>query len=248
MYTVNLNTIGLFVAAGALVGLLIGLGAGLMLRGESEKPPRRGLVAALRLWRRKTDGTLWVQLEEVTVASPEALAEDQRQALFRLVRELRAWMGGTDIPEEGAPPARPASAARPRAASPPLGEETPPKAIPRPAPPAAISPAPEQDISRNPFAPFRKAFSPRKPPAAEPTTPFRDMSIAAQVDEILQEMLEGTELEDRGIRLMELPGQGMMVMVGLEKFDAVSDVPYDDIRTIIQRAVAAWERKMLGDS
>ncbi len=253
MYTVNLNTIGLFVAAGALIGLLIGLGAGLMWRGDEEKAPRRGLVSALRLWRHKTDGALWVQLDDITAASPEALPAEQRTALVRLVRELQEWTGMAAPQREAPPPATPPPpeahpASPPAAAAPPPGAPRPPEAPSTPASPPATPSLTEPDIKRNPFAPFREVFSRRKTSPREPETPLSDMSIAAQVDEILQEMLDGTDLEDRGIRLMELPGQGMVVMIGLEKFDTVSDVPYDDVRVVIQRAVAAWEQKMLGDA
>ena len=88
MYTLDLNAIGLIVLVGAAVGLLLGMFAGLLLAGGEEKPPRRGLVSALHLWRRKTDGALWVQLDEETAGSPEELPAEQRAALERLLTEL----------------------------------------------------------------------------------------------------------------------------------------------------------------
>ncbi len=215
MYTLDLNAIGLIVLVGAAVGLLLGLVAGLLLAGGEEKPPRRGLVSALRLWRRKTDGALWVQLpEEEAADSPQGLPAEQRAALERLLSELAHWLG--------APP--------PAAAS----------------PSAAASP-PEPPRSLNPFKPFRDTLTRRRSAAEEPVLPPASLSIAAQVDEILQEMLEGTPLEARGIRLMELPGQGMVVLVGLEKFVTVDEVPYDDVRAVLKAAVARWETKMLGE-
>lgn len=82
--------------------------------------------------------------------------------------------------------------------------------------------------------------------AIEGSPAKKESSIAAQVDEILQERLKGTELEQRGIRLMELPGRGMVVMIGLDQYDAVDDVPFPDIKAMLKSAVAEWERKMLG--
>lgn len=68
-------------------------------------------------------------------------------------------------------------------------------------------------------------------------------SIAAQVDEILQEMLKNSPLAARAIKLMELPGKGMVVMVGLDQYDGVDQVPDDEIRVLIRSAAAEWERQ-----
>lgn len=65
-------------------------------------------------------------------------------------------------------------------------------------------------------------------------------SIAVQVNEILQKKLKDTPLEERGICLMELPGQEMVVMIGLDKYDSVNAVPDDEIRAVIQSAVNDW--------
>jgi hypothetical protein len=66
------------------------------------------------------------------------------------------------------------------------------------------------------------------------------ISPAVQVNLILQEKLKNTPLEDRGICLMELPGQDMVVMIGEDKYDSVSAVPDDEIRGIIQASVNEW--------
>jgi hypothetical protein len=65
-------------------------------------------------------------------------------------------------------------------------------------------------------------------------------SIAVQVNEILQQKLKDTPLESRGICLMELPGQEMVVMIGLDKFDSVGAVPDEEIRAVLQLAVNDW--------
>lgn len=66
------------------------------------------------------------------------------------------------------------------------------------------------------------------------------ISIAVQVNQILQRKLKDTSLEERGICLMELPGQDMVVMIGDDKYDSVSMVPDDEIRGIIQSSVDEW--------
>jgi hypothetical protein len=66
-------------------------------------------------------------------------------------------------------------------------------------------------------------------------------SIAAQIDEILQEKLAGTALAERGIKLLELPDQGLVVMVGMDKYTDLTLVPDEQVRAVIGEAVAAWE-------
>jgi len=65
-------------------------------------------------------------------------------------------------------------------------------------------------------------------------------SIAMQVNEILKEKLKDTPLEKRGIELFEIPGQDMVVMIGMDKFDSVSAVPDEEIRGVLQSAVNEW--------
>jgi hypothetical protein len=69
-------------------------------------------------------------------------------------------------------------------------------------------------------------------------------SIVAQIDDILQEKLEGTPLSKRGIRLRELPNQHMAVMVGLDQYEGVEDVPDEEIRNLIRSAVSEWEKRV----
>ena len=66
------------------------------------------------------------------------------------------------------------------------------------------------------------------------------VSIAVQVNTILQKKLKGTPLESRGICLMELPGHEMVVMIGTDQYDSVGAVPDDEIRAVIQSSVNEW--------
>lgn len=68
-------------------------------------------------------------------------------------------------------------------------------------------------------------------------------SVAAQIDSILQSRLTNTHLADRGIRLQPLPGNDMSVVVGLDHYVSVEDVPEEDIRSIIRSAVDEWVRR-----
>jgi hypothetical protein len=68
-------------------------------------------------------------------------------------------------------------------------------------------------------------------------------SIAAQIDAILQARIENTSLAERGIKLQEIPGQGLVVMVGTEKYTDLTQVPDQQVRDAIAEAVAEWEKK-----
>ncbi len=233
-FTLDSTALGIIVAGCIAIGLVVGLMAGLLMRGEEEKPPRRGLVAVLHLWRHKRDGSLWLQLDETVAASIDDLPPEERETVTRLADEWYRWLRvvpGPTAPEPPSPAVAPSQ--------PPVIASDAPSVTPAPAQPLPKAETPE--ISRNPFKPFQQAFQQRK--SVEKTTPPLASSIAAQIDEILQEMLDGTPLEKRGIRLMELPGQGMVVLVGMEKFATVNEVPYDDVRKAIKIAVARWEAR-----
>lgn len=78
--------------------------------------------------------------------------------------------------------------------------------------------------------------------------PAAERSIAAQIDEILQRRLAGKEfagsaLAAQNIRLVELPGQRMVVMVGKEQFAGIEEVPDPEIKTLIRSCVVEWEKQ-----
>lgn len=67
--------------------------------------------------------------------------------------------------------------------------------------------------------------------------------IVVQIDDILQEMLEGSALADRGIRLTEGANMGVIVWVGNEYFQGIDHVPDPVIAQVIRTAVTEWERR-----
>jgi hypothetical protein len=78
---------------------------------------------------------------------------------------------------------------------------------------------------------------------AEPEKNIKALSIVQQIDMVLQERLANTPLDRRGIRLQESDLGGVEVYVGLQKFDAVDDVPDLEIKSAIRAAIADWEKK-----
>ena len=68
-------------------------------------------------------------------------------------------------------------------------------------------------------------------------------SMVGQIDEILQTHLASSPLANRAIRLMESPEGGVVVMVGLNKYNSVSEVPDPQVQAMIRAAIAEWEKK-----
>lgn len=107
-----------------------------------------------------------------------------------------------------------------------------PAPAPRPAQPA---PAPES----------RPAQSPRPvpPPVVDEDEPVAPQSIVAQIDAILHAQLAGTPLMEKGIRLQESPEGGVIVWVGIQKYEGIDGVPDDQIKGAIRAAISAWENR-----
>ena len=100
-------------------------------------------------------------------------------------------------------------------------------------------------------------LTPEPPPAVKPIEPFvtrvkkeanaatefKLLSMVQQIDTVLQKRLAGTPLEKAGIRLQDSPQGGLEVYIGVQKYDAIEDVPDANIKSIIREAIAEWEKK-----
>jgi hypothetical protein len=101
---------------------------------------------------------------------------------------------------------------------------------------------PVKGPSLNPLKVFGDAMKPLDKPEGGPA----EESIVSQIDKILQSKLEGTSLEEQGIRLFEGPDQAMVIEIGLDRYTEIDAVPDDQIRQLIRLSVTDWERS-LGD-
>ncbi len=68
-------------------------------------------------------------------------------------------------------------------------------------------------------------------------------TIAGQISDIIDKMLEGNPLREKGIKLIENSSHGVDVWIGLEKFDGIDAIPYPEVKSLIRQAVAQWERE-----
>ena len=148
-----------------------------------------------------------------TRVNTAALTVDQRKRLIEMLNVIRPWL-------EGKPAPVPAPA--------PAVMQAPPPPQPRPAP------APQP-----PATPAAKSAANAK---AEETQP-KAIGIVGQIDTVLQARLIGTPLEGRGIYLSNSPEGGVVVNVGLNKYNGIDEVPDPEIKAALRAAITEWENK-----
>ncbi len=266
-FTVDSTALFTLVAIAAGAGFFVGLGLASMRRGKNKiKPPKKGLLEVARIWRDKFNGQLLLQMEENTGSCLDDFSGDAREQAAKLVNDLAYWVDSslaTQVAENASRPDQPVPVIE-SPSTPPLAAVTAvasqvdsfpveQAAQPNPAPQAPQTPQVSSPSSQTPQA----VNPPRidlvkglrlslEGQSARKIEESQNRSIASQVDEILQEKIKGTVLEQKAIRLMELPGKGMVVLVGLEQYDSLDAVPYPDVQAAIKYCVNEWEKKMLG--
>jgi hypothetical protein len=146
-------------------------------------------------------------------ADATQLGAEQRKRLIDLMVTMRPWID--------------ASAPKPT---------TPPQ----PAPSQPLSPAPAAASISQPVSKPIVVTPLSTPKKDEPAAPA---SMIGQIDAILQMHLANSPLANRGIRLAESPGGGVIVWDGLNKYNGVGDVPDPQVQAIIRLAIAEWEKK-----
>jgi len=76
----------------------------------------------------------------------------------------------------------------------------------------------------------------REPEAVEP----KPTSMIEQINAILQEKIDSSGRAHLGVRLLESPSGAARVLIGVQSYD-LADVPDEEVRQLIQEAVAIWE-------
>jgi len=214
-----------------IFGLFEGRGQGRKQRIEEEKqekeanPPTPQMVnvddpGILRI--KNESGKISLDLDGTRV-EPANLAPEQRKRLIEILNIMRPWL-------EGKPVAAPAPMTPP------------PPAAPKPAPvtTAPVMPQPKPQAAPPPPVQAESKVSVKKKeeePISAPT------SIVGQINQILQTRIANTPLESKGVSLMESITGGVNVFVGLNRFEAIDDVPDEEIQAAIRAAIAEWENK-----
>jgi hypothetical protein len=99
--------------------------------------------------------------------------------------------------------------------------------------------APPEPIE--PPAPLTAVTAPPKAGTAAAKVVEEPKSIVGQIDEILQRRIAETPLAEKNIRLVESP-RGVIVMIGLDKFEGPEKIPDLDVRTAIRGAVEEYNQ------
>ena len=230
MYTVNITALILLgiiaIAIGFVIGIMVSTLRSSAHTRKDNAPlvqlPPKGLSDIVHLWRKKRDNTLVVEFElEGLIETASDLSDEQKRKLAQTAQELNHWLG-LQRPEQ----TQAATSTRPV-----VEPSLPPgNLVTVGAPPEGLKPVPA-------------TLSSVIYPATDKPKPVTS-SIASQINDILQEMLTNTPLEKRGIRLFELPEKGMVVLVGLDQYDTVDEVPDEIVRKVIKLAVQKWEKQM----
>lgn len=156
---------------------------------------------------------------------PSTLTVNQRKRLIEVLTQIRPWL---ETSKPTSPPAQPKPASSQQGAS-----------SPKVAPTSTASPSPRPTPA--PVAESRP--TPPLPVDDDSVPAVTAESIVAQIDSILQAHIAGSPLVEKGIRLQESPEGGVIVWVGMGKFQGVEEVPDEQIKAAIRAAIAKWENK-----
>jgi hypothetical protein len=207
---------------------------------------RAGQHAETTLLREDSSGRLFIQDDQRLVRSAEDLTIPERQKLLQLAAEWMAWLGEVEKPSADQLPATNNMVTIPN------------RLEPTPASPATVMPLPPQPELPHPEAVLsRVGVVPPPPPLVSPrptlngaakagketaeAKPAASSSIVAQIDEVLQTMLEKAPEGTPQIRLSEDPVVGVLVWIGAEHYNGIDGVPDPTVKELIRAAVKEWE-------
>jgi len=245
----------LFLVLAALIGVFIGLLIASLFSGkesqQKKQPPKEvakeGFAEVARLWYTPAGKRVLTEMDGGFYKEFNSLSKEQQTKVLRLIELWKNYAGGEPKLQ---PAAQPVSTARE-----PIVEEA-ETFEPEPeelgteegiysSPDKAVSPFKgfdEEDADVVSSLQYSLGVDEEIPRENEPIL-SANLSIAQQISAILEEMLEGTELKEKGIKLIENEENGVVVWVGMEKFLGIDSVPYPQVRQLIHDAVVRWEQE-----
>jgi hypothetical protein len=220
-------------------GLYEGRGQGYKKRKAEEEQEKKDQPASVSQTKTVTvddPGLLRIKNENGSIAldldgtrvNPASLSADQRKRLIDMLSIMRPWLEGRP-----APASAPATPSQPTSISDRLETFAGPPTQSKPAP---VQPTPP------PSQPLPPLTTPRPSTIAKEDRPSAPAnSIVSQIDSVLQARLEGTPLGERGIFLTQSPEGGVIVYVGLTRYNGVDEVSDPEIKAAIRAAISEWE-------
>ncbi|MDX9865876.1 MAG: hypothetical protein RBT34_13815 [Anaerolineaceae bacterium] len=185
-------------------------------RKQNNPPPELlngNFEEAARLWR-DSEGRLTIEMNGIAFKTAQEMNPSAQEKANALARNWLAW----------------------------LGKEAPPTAAP------AANPVDDTVLEKLKLGIPASARVSSKPLSilGEENEKIPDIpkeSIVVQIDNILQDMLAGSTLEDRCIHLDEGANMGVVVWVGNQSFQGIDQVNDPIIAKVIRKAVTEWERR-----
>ncbi len=181
------------------------------------------------LLRIKNEGGAYTLDLDGTRVDPLALVPEQRKRLIEMLGLVRPWLEG-----------KPASAPMPASTA----------SVPASTPSTLLSRLQSVAASTQSVPPAPPPPAPPQPGASKPATIAQEdrpaapaNSIVAQIDTVLQARLAGTPLAERGIFLTQSPQGGVIVYVGLTRYEGIDEVPDPEVKAAIRAAITEWENK-----
>lgn len=216
----------IFLVLAAVIGLLVGLLVASLFTPRESKPAapaeppedlaKDGFAEAARLWYSPGGKRVITELDGEYYREYQPLTAEQKGRVNNLIEQWSSWAGKSI--------------------------EEPAQKI---ASPAAIEPEEIESVAEvGPVLNWSVAEAMKTDDEADPELvpePEKPKTIAGQISQIIDKMLEGNPLKEKGIKLIENSHQGVDVWIGLEKFEGIDAIPYPDVQQLIRQAVAQWE-------
>jgi hypothetical protein len=215
----------LYLVLAAVIGLLVGmLVSNLLSQRENktttpEQPPKelaqQGFSEALRLWYSPKGKKVITYLDGEYYREYLTLSPEQKGRVNRILDLWTEW-SGRNLQKKAEPAVFTTDG--------------------QPADTSSLQPILVDSVAEA----IKEEEEPEKQAGAKDDQP---KTIAGQISKIIDKMLEGNPLREKGIRLIENAHQGVDVWIGLEKFDGIDAIPYPEVQQLIREAVAEWERE-----
>jgi hypothetical protein len=239
----------LFLFLAAFIGLLVGLLIASIFFGRESRGSKKsavpkdvekeGFAESATLWYSPAGKKIITELDGEFYRDTSTLSTDQKTRVMQL---LSLWQGWADKEKLVIPSAEPQAEPFMEAQA----EETQPAAGPVPSEQAyvPVKPFKLEPEEFDAVSELQETYgdSLQEEPATEPIE-TKSLSITEQISEILEGMLEGTPLKEKGIKLIENQQNGVDVWIGLNKYPGIDAVPDPAVRDMIRNAVLRWEEE-----